>query len=129
MGQILHSCARTTEKTRSEIQLYQASIAKAAKRFGVNPKTIIKWRKRTTTQDAPMGPKKIASTVLSEAEEKVIVAFRKLTQLPLDDCLYTLQETIPLLSRSSLHSCFQRHGCSRLDKQGEDKKSKKQFKD
>lgn len=128
MGQILHACARTTQKTRREIQLCQEGIIQAAKRFGVNPKTIVKWRKRTTTQDAPMGPKKIASTVLSEAEEKVIVAFRKLTQLPLDDCLYTLQETIPHLSRSSLHRCFQRHGCSRLDKQAEDKSSKKQFK-
>jgi len=65
----------------------EESIAKAAVRFNVNPKTIIKWRKREDTKDLPMGPKKIKSTVLSEAEEEAIVAFRKMTELPLDDVL------------------------------------------
>jgi len=34
--------------------------------------------------------------------------------LPLDDCLYALQPTIPHLTRSSLHRCLQRNGISRL---------------
>ena len=72
-----------------------------------------------------MGPKVIKSTVLTEAEEKAIVAFRQLTLLPLDDCLYALQETIPNLSRSSLHRCFQRHGCSVLPKKESEKVEKK----
>ena len=42
------------------------------------------------------------------------VAFRKHTSLPLDDCLYALQPTIPHLTRSSLHRLFQRHSISRL---------------
>ena len=63
-----------------------------------------------------MGPKKIKSTVLSEAEEEAIVAFRKMTELPLDDVLYSLQDTIPHLSRSSLHRCLKRHRCSVLPK-------------
>ena len=66
------------------------SIAKAAIRFNVNPKTIIKWRKRKYTKDFHMGPKKIKSTALSEAEEEAIVSFRKMTELPLDDILYSL---------------------------------------
>jgi hypothetical protein len=61
-----------------------------------------------------MGPKKIKSTVLSGGEEEAIVAFRKMTGLPLDDALYGLQETIPHLSRSSLHRCLKAHGCSVL---------------
>jgi transposase InsO family protein len=44
----------------------------------------------------------------------VIVAFRRHTLLPLDDCLYALQATIPRLTRSSLHRCLRRHGISRL---------------
>ena len=47
-------------------------------------------------------------------EEAVIVAFRRHTLLPLDDCLYALQATIPYLTRSSLHRCLQRHGISQL---------------
>ncbi|VAV93651.1 hypothetical protein MNBD_ALPHA07-520 [hydrothermal vent metagenome] len=41
-----------------------------------------------------MGPKAARSTVLS-IEEAVIVAFRRHTLLPPDDCLYALQPTIP----------------------------------
>jgi transposase-like protein len=90
----LHANARTTEAIRREILNSKESIAKAAARFNVNPKTIIKWRKREDTKDLPMGPKKIKSTVLSEAEEMAIVAFRNLTNLPLDDVLYSLQDTL-----------------------------------
>ncbi len=52
--------------------------------------------------------------MLSLEEEAIIVAFHKHTLLPLDDCLYALQATIPHLPRSSLHRCLQRHGISRL---------------
>lgn len=131
MGQILHANARTTEAIRREIRNSKESIAKAAVRYNVNPKTIIKWKKREDTKDLPMGPKKIKSTVLSEAEEEAIVAFRKMTELPLDDVLYSLQETIPHLRRSSLHRCLKRHGCSVLPKKevstSADKKKFKQY--
>ena len=128
MGQILHANARTTEAIRREIRNSQESIAKASKRFNVNPKTIVKWRKRADTKDLRMGPKKIRSTVLSEAEEEAIVCFRQMTCLPLDDVLYSLQETIPNLTRSSLHRCLKRHGCSVLPKKEVISNDKKKFK-
>jgi hypothetical protein len=65
-------------------------------------------------EDRPMGPKVPRSTVLSPDEETLIVAFRRHTWLPLDDCLYALQATIPHLTRSSLHRLFQRHGINHL---------------
>ena len=68
-----------------------------------------------------MGPKTPRSTVLTAEEEATVVAFRKHTLLPLDDCLYALQATIPHLTRSSLHRCFQRHGISRLPEIAGDK--------
>src|SRR5262249_35862810 len=82
--------------------------------YDLNPKTVMKWRKRAFLYDAPMGPKVPRSTVLSAEEEALAVAFRKHTLLPLDDCLYALQATIPHLTRSSLHRLFQRHEISRL---------------
>src|SRR3546814_1710210 len=75
-----------------------------------------------------MGPKQRRSTVLSPEEEALIVAFRKHTLLPLDDCLYALQATIPHLTRSSLHRLLRRHGISRLPSVEGDK-PKKRFKD
>ena len=67
------------------------------------------------------GPSEPKSTVLSIEDEAVIVAFRRHTLLPLDDCLYALQPTIPHLTRSSLHRCLQRHGISRLPETDGDK--------
>ena len=87
-----------------------------------------KWRKRQTVADARMGPKQLRSTVLSTEEEAVIVAFRRHTLLPLDDCLYALQPTIPHLTRSSLHRCLQRHGISRLPDADGEKPKRSRFK-
>ncbi len=76
-----------------------------------------------------MGPKIIKSTVLSEVEENAIVPFRRMTELPLDDVLYSLQDTIPHLTRYSLHRCLKRYGCSVLSKkQTETSTQKKKFK-
>jgi transposase-like protein len=87
MGQVLHGSATTTEGVRRAIQLRQESVRALAKRYGVSPTTVQKWRKRSTIADAPMGPKEPRSTVLTREEEATIVAFRRHTLLPLDDCL------------------------------------------
>ena len=58
----------------------------------------------------------------------MIVAFRRYTLLPLDDCLYALLPTIPALTRSSLHRCLQRHSLGRLPDIDGDKPAKKKFK-
>ncbi len=138
MGQILHGSATTTEAVRRAIQNSQASLRELAGRYGINQKTVAKWRRRTSACDAAMEPKAPHSTVLSKEEEALVVAFRKHTLLPLDDCLYTLQATVPHLTRSSLHRsslhrsslhrCFQQHGISRLPETGGDKPAKKTFK-
>ncbi len=74
-----------------------------------------------------MGPKQCCSTVLSQEQDAVVVAFRRQTLLSLDDCLYTLQATIPHLTRSALHRCFQRHNVSRLPEISGDKPVRKKF--
>jgi hypothetical protein len=124
MASVLHGSARTTPRIRAELQEAQASSRALASQYGLNPKTILKWRKRTTTTDAPMGPKTPKSTVLTPAEEAIIVEFRRRTLLALDDVMGCLKDTIPTLSRSALHRCLQRHGISRLPK-AEDSRSKR----
>jgi transposase-like protein len=71
MGQILHGSAKTTHAVRAAIQRSKASIQELASRYDLNPKTVMKWRKRAFLCDAPMGPKVPHSTVLS-AEEEVL---------------------------------------------------------
>ena len=128
MGQILHGSATTTHSVRAAIQRSQASAAELSRTYGINPKTVLKWRERATVEDRKTGPREPHSTVLHRDEEAMIVAFRRHTLLPLDDCLYALQPTIPHLTRSSLHRCLQRHGISRLPDVEGDKPSKKKFK-
>jgi hypothetical protein len=113
-GQVLHGSATTTEAVRRAIHHSQASLRALAKHHGINPKTVAKWKQRESPGDRPTGPRAPHATGLSVQEEAIIVAFRRYTVLPLDDCLYALQPTIPHLTRSSLHRCLQRHGISRL---------------
>src|SRR5918997_2484702 len=63
MGQVLHGSARTTEAVRRAIQLRQESVRALARRFGGSPTTVQKWRKRSTTADAKMGPKVVRNAV------------------------------------------------------------------
>ena len=114
MVQVLHGRATTTAAVRRAIQHSQESLRVLAARYGINQKTVAKWKKRNSVADLPTGPKEPKSTSLSLEDEAIIVAFRRHTLLPLDDCLYALQATIPHLTRSSLHRCLQRHGISRL---------------
>ena len=128
MGQVLHGSATTTAAIRRAIHHSQESLRTLAKRYGINQKTVAKWKRRSSVADLPTGPKEPKSTVLSIEDEAIVVAFRRHTLLPLDDCLYALQPTIPHLTRSSLHRCLQRHGSSRLPDVDGDKPDKRKFK-
>jgi hypothetical protein len=113
-GQVRHGSATTTHAVGAAIQRSQASLARLSRELGINPKTVAKWRKRAAVEDVQTGLKEPRSTVPTEEEKAAVVAFRRHTLLPLDDCLYALQPSIPHLTRSSLHRRLQRHGISRL---------------
>lgn len=85
-----------------------------ARRYGVNPKTVRKWRRRESADDRPMGTRERRSSVLSELEEAAVVAFRVQTRRPLDDVVVALTPSVPALTRSTLHRCLQRRGVSQL---------------
>ena len=50
MGQVRHGSATTTYAVRAAIQRSQASLAQLSGEFGINPKTVAKWRKRATVR-------------------------------------------------------------------------------
>ena len=113
MGQILHRTATTTHVTRAKIQADQEGILKLAERYGINPKTVQKWKQRDFVEDLPCGPKPGYGSVLTEIDEAVIVEARRKTLLPLDGLFGLLSPLIPALGRSNLHRCLQRHHVSR----------------
>src|SRR3712207_4756066 len=128
MGQVLHGSATTTEAIRRAIQRSEESVRALARRPGISPITVQKWRKRQTTANSRMGPKEARSTILSPEQEAIVVAFRRHMLLPLDDCLYALQPSVPGLTRSNLHRCLARHGISRLPEAEGGAPAKKRFK-
>lgn len=128
MAQVLHQRATTTHAIREDIQRSTESVATLSRRYGINPKTVRKWRSRTSVEDVRMGPKAARSTSLTPLEEAAAITFRQKTLLPLDDCLHALQREIPSLTRSSLHRLYQRHGISQRPRAGEATREKKSFK-
>ena len=128
MGQVRHGCATTTHAVRTAIQQSQASLAQLGREHGIKPKAVAKWRKRATVEAMKTGPPQPRCTVLTEAQKAIVVAFRHQTLLPLDDCLYAVQPSVPHLSRSALHRCLQWHGISRLPDVDGDKPKRQRFK-
>ena len=123
----LHGRATTTPAIRKAIQESKESILKLAKKYGINHNTVQKWKKRTTTTDQKCG-RPLRSSTLTIHKETAMVAFRKHTKLPLDDCLFALKKQIHNLSRSSLYRCLKRHDVNQLPQAEKLTKKTKKFK-
>lgn len=109
----LHGSARTTPRIRAELQLATGSHRSLAKLYGINAKTVAKWRSRTSVLDQPMGPRIRESQHLSQEQERLAITLRNQGHLSLDDLMGQLLESAPKLSRSALHRCLKRHGINR----------------
>ncbi|MGY3600433.1 hypothetical protein ACVIGB_008482 [Bradyrhizobium sp. USDA 4341] len=79
-------CATTTEAVRRAIQNSQESLRGLAKRSG------------STRRLSRSGSNARPSLIVRLALRRIIVTFRRHTLLPLDDCFYALQPTIPHLT-------------------------------
>ena len=56
MGQVLHGSATTTEAARRAIQNSKESLRALGKRYGINQKTVAKWKTPTSVEDLRTGP-------------------------------------------------------------------------
>lgn len=101
---------RTSEAVRRAIRDSRGSIASVARRYDVDPRTVRRWRQRSSTASLRPGPRRGSSSALAAGEEALVVVVRHLLMLPLDDCLHVLRIAIPDLTRASLHRCLRRHG-------------------
>ena len=103
MRQVLHGSATTAGAVRRAIQRIEESVRSLSRRYSISPTIVQKWPKRATVTNRPMGLTAPHSSVLGIDQEAVIVAFRRHSLLPLDDCLYALQPAIP---HSSARRCI-----------------------
>ena len=128
MGQVLHGSATTTEAIRRAIQHSKESLRTLAQRYGVNPKTVAKWRKRELPsricRPVPKSQNPRPSQSRTKHRRRVsqtyIAAARRLPLCP------------PGADTSSdplaAYRCLQRHGISRLPDVEDGKGIKRKFK-
>ena len=115
MAVTLHPLARTTPRTRAELQADASGLSDhaLARRYGITAPTVRKWRSRESTADRSHRPNTLHCT-LTPAQEAVAMAIRETLWLPLDDLLVVVREFLnPAASRSGLARCMKRHGVNR----------------
>ena len=105
--------SRTTDAIRQAIQQSSESIRSLAERYGINPKTVAKWRRRDSVADGKSGRRDRGGSTLPIETQALIVAVRQHALLPLDDCLTVLQHFVPDLDRLTLYRCLNHHDISR----------------
>jgi|GEM_PF-187471 len=104
----------TTAEIRAALNSAEGSDHALARQFGISRATVRKWRQRSDTQDRSHAPNRARRAMAAESEI-LIVRLRKLLQVPLDDFLGLLRETLtPTLSRSTLDRLLRRHAQNRL---------------
>ncbi|MCJ2066182.1 IS481 family transposase, partial [Methylobacterium sp. J-088] len=74
MGIVRSGSATTTGEVSRAVQHSKASLRTLSKRYGINQKSVAKWKKRTSVADQRTTPKDTHSTVLSPEDEAVVVA-------------------------------------------------------
>lgn len=111
----LHKNARTTPAVRAEIAASSESASVLAQRFGITEQTVYKWKKRDVFGDRSHTAHRL-QTVLTPAQEAIVVHLRRTLLLPLDDLLAVTREFLsPDVSRSGLDRCLRRHGAGNLN--------------
>ena len=126
MGQVLHGSATTTEAVRRAIQHSQESLRSLASRYGSTRRP---WR--SGRREPRLA---ICRPVRASRRPRFCQMMTRRSSSPSASAgirfcrFYSVQATIPRLTRSSVHSCLQRHGISRLPDIEGDKPAKKKFK-
>ena len=108
----VHCNAATTACIRSKIQRADGSVREIARRFGVSPSTVHKWRGRDSVEDGSSRPRRLR-TAFDEETEALLLDLRR-RGLSLDEVFETVMDSMPRLCRSSLWRLFRRHGLGRL---------------
>ena len=111
----IHPNARTTPAVRAAIAASTESSGVLAKRYGVSPETIRKWRKRGTedVQDHSSRPQHLRWRATDE-ERAIVCELRRSTGFPLDDLTFTVRYFLPHLNRDSIYRILKAGGLNRL---------------
>ncbi|MBI3443695.1 transposase [Candidatus Woesebacteria bacterium] len=108
-----HPRATTNTHIRQLIQESKESSPVLAARFGINRKTVLKWKKRQGVTDAAYGTKTLHYR-LTPWHQKIIVKVRKHLKVTLDDLVVMLKDHIPAINRDNAYRVLVRHQLNTL---------------
>ena len=104
----IHPQARTTPRTRAEINASTQPVQVLARLYNITVATAHKWHQRDSMEDRSHCPHKLC-TVLTPVQEAVVVELRNTLLLPLDDLLAVTRAFLnPAVSRSGLDCHWQK---------------------
>ncbi len=121
----IHSNARTTPATRTEIARSNEPSGTLARRYGVSAETIRKWRKRGPADclDHSARPHRLPWKA-TEEERAIVGALRRATNFPLDDLAFVIGHFLPPLNRDSIWRLLKAEGLNRRSTPTTDKPAK-----
>lgn len=105
----IHPNARTTPRTRGEIQASAQTAAVLARRYGVSETTIRRWRARTDQADRSHRRHNLGQST-SPTEEALIVELRRTLRLSTDDITEVMNRCGSHLSRDAVYRAMRRMG-------------------
>ncbi|MGH7202905.1 MAG: integrase core domain-containing protein, partial [Candidatus Levyibacteriota bacterium] len=108
-----HKNAKTNYLIRKKIRQSTEPIAVMAQRYHLSWITVKKWKARETLEDKSSRPEKLR-TVLTQAQEDLILFERKQFKKSIEEIYVTLEEIIPNLYPVKVYRCLARYGLSVL---------------
>jgi transposase-like protein len=123
MSQVYHENAKLNKHSRKIIQESALTNVELSTRFGVNEKTVRKWRGRDFQEDRSSRPETI-HYALNSLEKKLIELVRMATWMCLDDLVDVVSTVIPSANRSNVSRTLQALGISRIPEATREKAKK-----
>ena len=116
MGQILHGSAQRRRRSVERYNIVKRARGGACEALRLQPEDGRQVKRGPPFPTCRQDPSSPDRPSCQQEEEALVVAFRRHSLLPLDDCLYAPATTLipQIWTRSSLHRCLQRHEISRL---------------
>ena len=111
-----HANATTNIHIRRLIRSSDESIRDLAKRFKLNPKTVVKWKNRESAEDHSNRPLTIQYSLTKE-QKRIIAIVRKHLKNPLDDLVDLLKPYISQINRSNCYRALVEYRLNRLPKE------------
>lgn len=114
----LHKNASTTWEIRRKIKKSKKSNVYLAKKYGIHPLTVAKWKKRHSILDIKPHPSpRQKENPLNPLDEALIFFFRKATGLSVDQMMEALKNCLmPHIQRHHIYYCLVKYRINKRQK-------------